>query len=153
VSSPSIEGIVARLAALEDERAILQTLYRYGHALDYGREQDWVECFTEDGVFEVRSRSGETFVRAEGREQLLAFAVGHTRPPAAYHKHLVADPAIEVDGDAANVDSYFARVDAEDEGEGGHASIVAMGRYRDRLVRCPDRVWRMSLRLAEMQNR
>jgi hypothetical protein len=151
VSSPSIDEIATRLAVLEDERAILQTLYRCGHALDYGRERDWVDCFTEDGVFEVRSRSGETFVRAEGSEQLLAFAVGHTRPPAAYHKHFVADPVVELDGDLASVDSYFARVDAADEG--GLAAIVAMGRYRDRLVRCPDGVWRMSLRLAEMQNR
>lgn len=150
MSSPSLEDLAARLAVLEDERLILQTLHRYGHAIDYGHEQDWVGCFTDDGVFDVRSRSGETFICVEGHDQLLAFIKGHTRPPAAYHRHFVADALIELDGDEASVDSYFARVDAADEGR--PSVIVAMGRYRDRLTRCPDGVWRFSLRLAEMQN-
>jgi SnoaL-like domain len=148
--TPSIQELAARLALLEDERAVLRTLYRYGPALDYGHEDDWVDCFTEDGVFDVRSRDGESFVRCEGREQLHAFAAGHTRAPMAFHKHFVADPLITFDGETARVDSYFARVDAD--GPGGHTYIVAMGRYRDELVRCPDGVWRITLRLAEMQS-
>jgi hypothetical protein len=148
--TPSVQELAARLALLEDERAILRTLYRYGHALDYGLEDEWADCFTEDGVFDVRSRDGESFVRCEGREQLHAFAAGHTRAPMAFHKHFVADPLITFDGETARVDSYFARVDAD--GPGGHTYIVAMGRYRDELVRCPDGVWRITLRLAEMQS-
>src|SRR5271169_2762884 len=152
MSSPvNIEDLAIRLARLEDERAILQTLYRYGHALDYGHEDDWVDGFTTDGVFDVRNRNGELFVRCEGREQLLTFAQEHTRPPAAYHKHFVVDPLIELKGDTAHVDSYFARIDADDAG--GHAYVIAMGRYRDDLVRCPDGVWRIRLRLAEIQDR
>ena len=53
-----VEELVRRLAALEAERAILRTLYRYGHSIDYGLEQEWVDCFTEDGVFDVRRRVG-----------------------------------------------------------------------------------------------
>jgi len=147
----NISDLTTRLMALEDERGISRTLYLYGHALDYGREEDWVSCFTEDGVFDVRNRGGEVFVRCEGSEQLLAFAKEHTRPPAAYHKHFVVEPMIELDGDTAHVDSYFARIDADDAG--GHAYVIAMGRYRDDLVRCPDGVWRIRLRLAEIQDR
>ena len=51
-----VQESVRRLAALEAERAILRTLYRYGHSIDYGLEQEWVDCFTEDGVFDVRRR-------------------------------------------------------------------------------------------------
>jgi hypothetical protein len=49
-----VQELVKRLAALEEERAILRTLYRYGHSIDYGLELEWVDCFTEDGVFDVR---------------------------------------------------------------------------------------------------
>lgn len=150
MSSPGIDDIAARLRRLEDERAIVHTLYRYGHALDYGREDDWADCFTDDGVFEVLLRDGETFSRVAGRDELLGFARAHTRAPVAYHKHFVADPMIELDGEAARADSYFARVDGQEAGQ--NACIVAMGRYRDRLVRCPDGVWRLRHRLAELQN-
>jgi 3-phenylpropionate/cinnamic acid dioxygenase small subunit len=47
----------ARIALLEDEQAILKNLYRYGHSIDYGDEEAWVDCFTEDGVFDVRATS------------------------------------------------------------------------------------------------
>jgi hypothetical protein len=147
---PSIEDLTVRLRHLEDERAILRTLYRYGHAIDYGHEQEWIDGFTDDGVFDVRNRGGDVFVRCEGRQELLAFVQGHTRPPAAYHKHLVVDPMIDIDGDAAHVDSYFARIDADDDG--GKTFVMAMGRYRDELVRCPDGIWRIRARLAEIQD-
>src|SRR5262249_35391909 len=49
------EGTVEdRLDALEAERAILDTLYRYGHTIDYGDEAGWVDCFTTDAVYDVR---------------------------------------------------------------------------------------------------
>ena len=54
MSSPG--DIESRLALLEAESAILKNLYRYGHAIDYGDEEAWVDCFTEDGVFDVRAR-------------------------------------------------------------------------------------------------
>jgi hypothetical protein len=40
-----VQELVRRLAALETERAILRTLYRYGHSIDYGLEQDAWEIF------------------------------------------------------------------------------------------------------------
>ena len=42
-----VQELLRRLAALEAERAILRTLYRYGHSIDYGLEQEWVDCFIE----------------------------------------------------------------------------------------------------------
>jgi hypothetical protein len=150
-NGPSIEELAARLARLEDERAILQTLHRYGHCIDYGLEPEWVDCFTDDGVFDVRARNGDTMFLCTGREELKTFVAGHTRPPAAYHKHFVADSMIEINDDTAHVDSYFARVDAD--ADGGPAFVVAMGAYRDDLVRCPDGKWRIRVRRAELEDR
>jgi hypothetical protein len=41
--------LVLRLVVLEYKRAIVRTLYRYEHALDYGFETEWADCFTPDG--------------------------------------------------------------------------------------------------------
>ena len=38
-----------RLQVLEDERAILQTLHQYGHAMDYGPDAEFIDCFTPRG--------------------------------------------------------------------------------------------------------
>jgi ketosteroid isomerase-like protein len=144
----------SRLGALEDERAIRATLYRYGHALDYGAEADWVNCFTEDALYEVRYRvdGGAGTGRVDqhrGHQQLAAFAAGHSRPPQRWHKHVLIEPIIELDGDRATVTSYFLRID-EHEGE---RVIYAFGRYLDMLMRTPDGRWRFATRVAEVESR
>jgi len=143
-----VQELVRRLAALEAERAILRTLYRYGHSIAYGLEQEWVACFTEDGVFDVRRRVGSASVRYEGRAALAAFIAQHTRAPGRYHKHMLMEPVISVNGDQATVQSYFARLDAT---AAGRSFIRAFGRYLDRMVKDPDGVWRFKERVAEVE--
>jgi hypothetical protein len=84
-----------------------------------------------------------------GRDELATFIAGHTRAPAVYHKHLLIEPRITLDGDQAAVDSYFLKVDAQSDGP---SQIVAMGRYRDQLVRSSDGRWRFRERLAEVED-
>jgi hypothetical protein len=147
-----LDELSRRLAALEAERGVLATLYQYGHALDYGAEADWVDCFAAAAHYEVRDRGAGTTdsVRSyDGREELAAFAAGHTRAPERFHKHLVADPLIAVDGDRATASSYFLRLDEV----GGERVVYAFGRYRDELVRCPDGRWRFAVRIAEIESR
>ena len=144
------EDLERRLEQLEAERAILATLYRYGHAIDYGDEASWVDCFTEDGAFDVRIRlHPELSFRAEGHEALWAFIRSHTRAPDVWHKHVLVEPRVTVDGDRAHVDSYFLKVDAQPEGS---SLITAMGRYRDDLVRSADGCWRFVERVAEVDD-
>jgi|SRR5215472_9981375 hypothetical protein len=146
------DELIRRLQALEAERAVLTTLYRYGHALDYGAEADWVDCFAAAAHYEVRERgAGATdSVRSyDGREELAAFAAGHTRAPERFHKHLVADPLIAIDGDHATAVSYFLRLDHVD----CERVVYAFGRYRDELVRCADGRWRFDVRIAEVESR
>ena len=147
-----LDELTRRLAALEAERGVLAALYQYGHALDYGAEADWVDCFAAAAHYEVRERGAGTTdsVRSyDGRDELAAFAAGHTRAPERFHKHLVADPLIAVDGDRAMVTSYFLRLDEV----GGERVVYAFGRYHDELARCADGRWRFAVRIAEVESR
>ena len=81
-----------RLALLEDEQAILKNLYRYGHWIDYGDEEAWVDCFTEDGVFDVRARLSHLPTRHQRpRRAACVHLAAHPRTEL-WHKHLLIEP-------------------------------------------------------------
>jgi SnoaL-like domain len=143
-----LDGVIARLEALEAERGVLATLYRYGHALDYGAEADWVDCFVPTAHYEIRGTDGR--VRTyNGQDALAAFAARHTRVPERFHKHVVMDPVVAIDGERATAVSYFMRLDDAD----GERVVYAFGRYRDELVRGEDGRWRFAVRIAEVESR
>ena len=138
-----------QVALLMAERAVLDTLYRYGHSIDYGLEEDWLDCFEPDGAFDVRYRVGaKPSRRHEGPDGLTAFIAAHSRAPHRWHKHLLFEPLVTVDGDRARARSYFARLDADHDGT---PFVRAFGRYLDELVRGPDGRWRFVERVAEVE--
>jgi hypothetical protein len=159
-----LAALTARVRELEDEREIRLALERYGHAIDYGMEDRWVDCFTEDGVDDHRMANmpneWKSFfpfaefdaggMRLMGRDALAAFIAMHTRPPESLHKHLVIDAVVTrgVDPDKAEATSYFLRVDER----GPERIISAFGRYIDQLVRCEDGRWRFSYRRIELES-
>ena len=137
--------IEERLKVLEDKREILRTLHAYAHCLDYGDEEGFLDCWTEDAhlgwsIF-PQPLKGHAHIR-EG------FRV-HTHAPDAWHKHMLAEPQITLAGDRATVSSYFFRLDPY-QSTGG-PEIYAFGRYLDKLVRCKDGRWRFSERLVEKE--
>lgn len=134
--------IEQRLRQLEDEKAILNTLYAYGHYLDYGLEDAWIDCWSEGAVLDW---PGRAFMR--GHAELRAGFRAHSHAPDTYHKHMVVAPMITVQGDTATVQSMFARLDRYEDGPG----IRAFGRYRDTLIRCPDGRWRFTERLPDIE--
>lgn len=136
---PTLEQRVQRL---EDERSILQALYAYGHGLDYGLEEAFLDAFAEDGVLHWPSKPG-----IEGQAALRAAFRNHTHAPAAYHKHFLVEPRIEVDGDRATVQSMFARLDRY----GGVPNLRSYGRYLDIMIRCKDGRWRIKERRCERE--
>ncbi len=148
----SSDGLSERLQALEDDQAILRTLYQYGHAMDNGPDVDFVDCFTTEGVWDVRMRATtiQSF-QCRGHGEIEASLAGQTsmRAPALYAKHFVMDPLIAVTGDEASVQSYFLRVEPRGAGP---TQIVASGRYLDHLVRCADGRWRFTERIAEIDD-
>jgi len=145
--------LAAKVARLEAESAILKTLHRYGHSIDYGLEADWLDCFTEEGVFDVRypaRPSAPKSARFEGRAALAQFVAGYARPPVALYKHLLIEPEIALAPDLgrADVRSYFAVL-----GEADRAPCLRVfGRYLDQLVAGADGVWRLSQRIAEVES-
>lgn len=139
----------AQVAMLMAERAVLDTLYRYGHSIDYGHEEEWLDCFEPGGAFDVRYRVGAKWSRRyEGRSELAGFIAAHSRAPDRWHKHLLFEPLVTVDGDRATARSYFARLDADSDGT---PFVRAFGRYLDELVRGPDGRWRFVERVAEVE--
>jgi ketosteroid isomerase-like protein len=137
-----MSDVEQRLRRLEDERAILDTLYAYGHSIDYGLRDVWDDCWTEDAVLHWPHES------YEGREAIGATFEQHSHAPDRYHKHLLVEPRIQVDGDRATVESYFARLDASPEGP----FLRSFGRYLDVLARGDDGRWRLQERRAERES-
>lgn len=138
-----------QVALLMVERDVLSTLYRYGHSIDNGLEEEWLDCFALDGAFDVRYRVGvRPSRRFEGRDDLARFIAAHSRAPQRWHKHLLFEPLITVDGDRARVRSYFTRLDADDDGT---PFVRAFGRYLDELVRGSDGKWRFAERIVEVE--
>lgn len=132
------------IRVLLDERAILRTLYTYGHAIDYGFEDEFVDCWVPDGVL-YWPDPHPPYV---GHDALREVFRRHTHAPEVFHKHMIVEPRIDVDGDSATVDTMFARLDHYPEGP----EVSSYGRYRDRLVRCDDGRWRFVERRTERES-
>lgn len=157
MSTHQLSDVLARLARLEAEREIVDTIHRFGHSIDYGLEQDWLDCFLPDGELEIVSAAGPGRIAGgtvtergavhQGREQLAAWIAGHSRPPVRYHKHLYLEPRITLDGDTASSVTYMTRVDRVD----GIPLILAFGRYHDSWRRCEDGRWRLRKRQIEVE--
>ncbi len=141
---PSLEE---RVALLEDRQAVLDTLQAYSHAIDLGEEEPWLDCFTADASFEIRSELPDYPVgRHDGTAALQAFIASHSKPPAVHHKHLYVVPTITVDGDRATAVAYFVHLLDRD----GKPATVSYGRYLDVLIRCDDGRWRILERVSEV---
>ena len=146
-----LSELEARLAALEDERGVVANMYRYAHSIDYGLEAEWVDCFTEDGAFDMRRPPdfGTPGNRIDGREALAAFIATHTRAPETWHKHMMVQPRVAVEGDTAKTESFFTRLDEDETLE---PYVLVFGRYRDTVQRCDDGLWRFRERIVEIES-
>jgi hypothetical protein len=151
MSEPRSAELADRVARLEDERAVVTTLYAYGEALDYGDRKLFLGCFTPDAEYAVEMRLGqEGSFSYRGHDELTVYFDGHTHAPAAYHKHVTVNPVVVCDGDAATAASYFLRVDAAPES--GPAVVLASGRYLDELVRDAGGRWLIRSRRCQVEN-
>jgi 3-phenylpropionate/cinnamic acid dioxygenase small subunit len=133
---------------LLEERSILRLLHGYAHAMDQGREAEWVDTFTPDAIFDVvEVVGGQRVHREEGRGDLAAYVAAYPKPPQ-FRKHVVMDPIIELDGDVARVEAYWLLLQRDDAD--GMPVLAAFGHYHDRLVKAEGR-WRIAERFAEVQ--
>src|SRR5262245_30842791 len=82
---PDLAEMARELKVLQEERAILRMLYTYAHCIDYGRDEEFLDLFTEDTVRTVQRRDGAYLMKWLGRQALADSP--HTRAPFNYHKH------------------------------------------------------------------
>jgi hypothetical protein len=80
-------SIDERLRRLEDERDILQTLYLYGHSLDDGREDVFMDCWTPDAALLWPDRAP-----IRGHAALRDAFRAHSHAPLAWHNGEPARP-------------------------------------------------------------
>ena len=142
-----MDALVERIEALEEEREIIQALYRYSHKVDYGPPEVWANVFTEDGVFDVYGIDGKSIHKEKGREELAHYLSTKKLPPVLYDKHLISSPVINVKGNKARVESYFVMLRDKDE---TGAMVVSYGRYHDTLVK-KNGTWLIKERRAEVE--
>jgi hypothetical protein len=88
-----VTSIEERLRHLEDQQSILDAMYGYGHALDAGHEDAWIDCFAQDAILDWPGRSV-----MHGHAELRAGFRLHTHAPAVFHKHIVVDPRVTING-------------------------------------------------------
>ena len=109
-------------------------MYRYAHTIDVGDSDGWADCFTSDGVFQrdharKRSTSPTGRVRA-GATPSTSSSTTRVRP-ALWHKHMIVEPMITIDGETPARETYFpCLMDHED-----HPIVRVFGRYLDKLRR------------------
>ncbi len=115
----------------DDESAIRRLLADYCHLLDDGRFDEWIALFDEDVVFIVMGN------RLRGRDGVRSF-IEPTQQEDDRGRHILSEPAIEVDGDTALVVTDFMFVSRTN-------IILSTGRYLDAMRRTPDR-WRFASR-------
>lgn len=143
-----VARLEAQIAETADRQAVLETLQAYSHAIDLGEEEAFLDCFTPDATFEVRSGLPDYPVQSHaGRDALAAFIAAHTKPPAFQHKHLYLDSQITVDGDRATAIAYFVHL----VNDGPRPKTISYGRYLDVLIRSEDGRWRILERVSEVQ--
>ena len=143
-----LDALKARIQDLEDRNAILDTLTQYGHSLDYGDFDSLVDCCTDDAVRETRRPDG-SINRWAGKAGTIEFASTHSHAPELYHKHLVLNSRVTLNGDIADAVSYMFRFDP---GADAPSFVWGMGRYLDSLRREADGKWRIYKRVSEIED-
>lgn len=145
------------IQSLIAEREILRTMAQYSQAIDYNLEDEWVDCFTEDGVYApggaVLPESVMSIRRdLNGRDALQGFVKRRVEldkqvKRSAFNKHIPLVPLIKVNGESATVVSHFVGFAADD----GVPVVRDLGRYRDTFVKCADGRWRIKERIFEAE--
>ena len=114
------------ISGTADDREQIRELYaRYAFTIDLGPYDEWVRCFTADGVFES-PRLG----RHEGHDALRKFTVMYKNSAGDAHvRHMMTNVTFRVEDDRAVGACYLTYYHVK----GGKATLEAVGRYQDEL--------------------
>ena len=129
---------------------ILALMVRYGQCADrVGGAQGWRSCFVDDAVVTSfsprRDRSPAVLTGCAAIERAFT-ATGASDPTT----HVTANVVVEFDGMRAALQSVFVRFDHVAD---AMVVVGSFGRYRDRVVLCPDGLWRFTEREIHLISR
>jgi 3-phenylpropionate/cinnamic acid dioxygenase small subunit len=116
---------MAITGSIEDREEVRVLHARYCLTIDTCRYDEWIDCFTEDGVFE-----SPRFGRHAGRDGLKRFTAMYKESlGGARVLHVVANPAFDLDGDSGSGISYLLYYHCKD----GRVQQSTVGYYTDKL--------------------
>lgn len=124
---------------MNDHEQIRRLLAGYCHACDDGDFDRFTDLFTEDATFTVMGNTHR------GRVAIRAFMEA-AQPPERRGKHIISEPAIELDGDGASARCRTDYAFVARGSDGQSLTVISAGRYVDRLQRGSDRRWRLAER-------
>ncbi|CAN5353002.1 hypothetical protein BH09ACT10_BH09ACT10_20140 [soil metagenome] len=144
-----LDQVETKLRAFEDEKAILDLLSRYSYFADSGRDDDWVDLFTEDGLQDVAMGSdsayagGLVFQGTQGLKDFISDPKGHHAE--GFYRHSVHlhgnNTVINVDGDTAVANTYSVLMKQDGPG----IAVLAAG-FNEWEFRRVDGTWRIVVR-------
>lgn len=137
----TIAGLEARLRLVEDKEKIREVLARYGYNADLGRSEEYVDVWTDDGLYDLGA------VKYAGKDQIREMISS----PTGVHKtqienrslHTVCNLHIGVEGETAWAEGYsivFVK------GGDGAVKVLTAGYNHWDFVRAGDS-WLMTRRL------
>jgi 3-phenylpropionate/cinnamic acid dioxygenase small subunit len=140
------EDLGRLVGQLQDERAILDRIYAYSHAIDDRRTKDWLDCFTRDGAFIVTFKPGEPpLIDIHGRDELERWITDYSAGGVNGSNHIVVNPRVlSLDGDSATTRTYYLTATYQND----VCKVNGTGRYEDTLERGTDGIWRIKVRRA-----
>jgi ketosteroid isomerase-like protein len=109
----------------EDREQIRELYARYALYVDASRFEDWVDCFTEDGIFESPS-----FGKHPGRDALRKFCASYKESWAgAQVRHMMVNVSFDIHGDHAHgcCNLIYFHI------KNGKTELAAVGGYKDEL--------------------
>ncbi len=121
----------------EDREQIRELYARYAITIDNERFEDWVQCFTPDGIFD-----SPIYGQFPGHAKLREFTQGYQRSwEGGKVRHMMVNVSFDIDGDTATGFCnliYFSL-------KGGKTELTAVGGYNDKL-RKENGEWRFTYR-------
>jgi 3-phenylpropionate/cinnamic acid dioxygenase small subunit len=125
------------IGAPEDREEVRELYARYAMTIDGGAFDEWVDCFTDDGVFE-----SARFGRHSGRDGLKRFtAIYKESLGGAQVRHVITNVTFQLDGERGAGACYLVYYHVKD----GRVQQTAVGHYRDRLRKVNGR-WKFESR-------
>ena len=133
-------------AHVVDRLAIEAVLVRYATLIDMKQFDRLREVFSADAIVDYTSAGG-----IKGSLTEVSAWLARVLAPFTVVQHLVANFAIEIDGDRARSVCYFHNPMRLSGSDGTVSIFWCGGRYSDELVRTPEG-WRICNRIDEVQH-